>query len=424
MKFYSKIVLLLLAASVATTTAFAQTFQTADNLLEERDGPENANRDANGKYQRSGYITNPWYDNWSFGLAGGIQSLTGNHNGTVIVTPAGEFNITKWVTPSIAARFGVQAGTLREHHGFQVRDHYILKHEDGVNFFNETYLHADLMWNISAAIWGYKETRLITVTPYLHAGYLRLVHPDKSIFDNEYLDKEVEFGAGLYNRIRMGDHLELTADLRCGAFSGRYHDNARGGVVFHPSLSVGLAYTLHKWYWRRTSSYVSPLVTSYDLAQEAYNEANDARNKLAQDNDKLQKQIDDLRSKPQTDTVYVNKYDNDELLRRVAASPCVIYYEINSPKILGTEAVRIDKYVRETCAKDPYHVFYITGSADEGTGNDTINARLSKQRANGVKKYLKNKFRIPDSQIVIKATIISHEHEDGRLDRCVLFENE
>ncbi|MBP9986957.1 MAG: OmpA family protein, partial [Bacteroidales bacterium] len=69
-------------------------------------------------------------------------------------------------------------------------------------------------------------------------------------------------------------------------------------------------------------------------------------------------------------------------------------------------------------------VFYLTGSADNGTGSFERNSFLSTNRVNRVKTYLKNKFGIPENRIVIKAAIVSDKHEDGRLDRCVLFENE
>lgn len=56
-------------------------------------------------------------------------------------------------------------------------------------------------------------------------------------------------------------------------------------------------------------------------------------------------------------------------------------------------------------------------------GNTKINTRLSSQRAENVKKILMDKYNVPASQIVIKSTLISDAHEDGRLDRCVLIEN-
>ena len=62
-----------------------------------RTGPEDNNRDANGKIQRSEYITNEWYDNWVFQVYGGAQTMisgyadkgnTGFDLGTAVITPA------------------------------------------------------------------------------------------------------------------------------------------------------------------------------------------------------------------------------------------------------------------------------------------------------------------------------------------------
>lgn len=102
----------------------------------------------------------------------------------------------------------------------------------------------------------------------------------------------------------------------------------------------------------------------------------------------------------------------------------VLYYEINISKLNFTERHHLDEFVKETLDRDPEHIFYLTGSADKGTGTFEINTRLSRERAFGIREILMNEYKVPEEQIVIKATIISDKHEDGALDRCVLIEKE
>lgn len=413
----------------------AQSFQIydPDNLQHQ---VEDGNRDANGKIIRGAYLTNQWFDNWAFGLSAGVQgTFCGMKGSGIRVTPAFEFTALKWVTPTIAARAGFQGFKMEERYPEAwLGGHYpIARDPDDKTLirYKQTYLHVDLLFSLSNFIFGYRESRTFNYAPYVHAGYLRIGHPDYSYFNNVYRDREVALGFGLYTTYKITNHIGITGDLRWNNFSGRYHDND-GGRVNSLYLLFGANYTIFKWYWQRHATVMAPLAEGYNdavaslEAVEIEKETLVVENrKLKDDNLNLNTEVRKLEDKVQAQAVIDSrKNPGDELLARVAGAEIVLYFELDIDKLSPTESLRLENYVVNTWTRDPGHVFYITGSADAGTGSASHNAKLSRRRAENIKKQLVRSYGIPASQVVIKASIVSDKHADGRLDRCVLFENE
>lgn len=394
----------------------------------------NTNVDENGKKMRVGYLTNPWYSNWSVGLAVGGQRLVSGSGvqhdgrpdwGKSVLTPEFEINITKWFTPVMATRFGLQ--------GFKVKDlvgtadyhqnHFVPKFrelEDGSKEFvyNQTYFHLDVLWNVVNTIWGYKGNRFYNFIPYAHFGYMRLSHPDYPLFTREYRDREIAAGFGLFNTFRISNSVLANVDFRWTAFNGRYHDASNGGLVNDFSASIGLTYNIEKWYWARAKG----LEVQRDIARAEAKSALASLNEAMDENASLKRLIDDANAHAK-DTV-VTCVPARTFRERVENADLIMYYELNVSKANFAELNHLHDFVTATLQNDPKHVFYLTGSADKGTGTFDINTKLSKERAQNVKDILMSKYNVPENQVVIKSTIISDKHEDGGLDRLVLIENQ
>jgi len=398
---------------------------------------------------RETYITNQWYDNWVFGVAGGIQTVIAPEEGAAMrITPDIELNITKWITPTIGVRLGLQGLTLEEtfpemwmgSHSAIARygeDNTLVK-------YKETFLHGDVLMNISNLIGGYKESRRFNVIPYAHAGLIRLGHPDYSYFDPDHRDREIAAGVGAIANIRLTDHFHLTVDARINGYSGRFHgENAK--AVMGAQAAAGLTYTLHKWYWVRQTTALAPIKADYQATSTALSEARAANEELRSRNERLEaanQALEDsnrklrganenLDAKNQQLNEQIFRFrklaianPDDELFQRLAKAEAVFFYEINSDKLSETESLRLQEYIVDAYNADRSRVFYITGSADRGTGPELVNTKLSRSRAENIKKILVRSYGIPESHVVVKSSIVSNSHSDARLDRCVLFESE
>ena len=75
-----------------------------------------------------------------------------------------------------------------------------------------------------------------------------------------------------------------------------------------------------------------------------------------------------------------------------------VFFVINSYKIRTTEEQKVKEIVDYLNA-NPEAKVTVTGYADAGTGNDRINDRLAKQRAESVVKTLVEKYNIPAARI-------------------------
>ena len=438
-----RLILILCAAVLAAVT-----------VPEARAQRVQANRDD----LRGSYITNKWSDNWTFGVSGGINLPFGD-NITTQVAPNVEVYVTKWFTPEVGARIGWQGISLKEWHPYTIWYHWQYEHHpDPLNsgdvpYDEETgkydlsfglfYIHGDLFWNVVTTIDGFKRNRFWDLAPYVHTGYLQLYDniTEAGGFGKERKDNELNIGFGFYNTFRITERIIATLDTRLSTISGRYHDDS-GGRVYIFSASAGLGYNINLTYWRRSRT----LVADREEAMAAYQEAIRMRKAAESSNSELEAQIQALENRikeltegnpqqvqAQTDPDQVQTEDarpeemmlvSYEVLRdRAEKADLVIYYLINVDEMNFSERRHLAVFTKETLAADPGHVFYLTGSADKGTGSTSINTRLSRARAEKVKKVMVEELGVPENQVIIKATIIADTHEDAGFDRSVLIES-
>lgn len=406
------------------------------------------NRDENGKIVKGAYLTNLWYDNWSFGAMGGVQALvsgTGEFNrgfdlGTAMPTASIEVFTTKWFTPTIGMRAGFQGGWLKENRTpVPLYDHYQIPAEG----WTQSYAHVDLLWNVINTFSGYRMKRTVNVSPYVHGGYYRIIDRDANYFTGMkngelYRDREMAVGAGLLTTVHLGAGIDAVVDIRDALISGRYHSN-EGGVVHNLTASVGLQYTIKKMYFKRArwiekdrDSAVADAMAAQADARRAVAAADAAKHETHAVQSALEEaemRIKELEGEMNTPAAGGSGMTPVEisylaLKQRVENADLVLYYYINHFDLNFSEEHHLDNFVTKTLAENPDHVFYLTGSADKQTGSYEYNIRLSAARANMVKKILMEKYGVKESNVVIKQTVVSDKHIDGALDRCVIIESE
>lgn len=338
---------------------------------------ENGNRDEKGKIVRGSYETNRFGDNWFVGVGAGVNSWLGKGvDGKAGV--ATDIYVGKWFTPSIGARVG-WAGLKNKvvaNDGFTACD----------GTFNCNTIHAELLWNLSNAFSGYKETRTWNVIAYPSFAYMRA-------------RSNSEYGAGLgvINSFRVSNRVNINLDLSALATKSTYPHvspapNTKLGVM--PSAKIGVSVNLGRTNFKRHTSVV-PAIVPVPFTEDQYNALQERVNALEKENKDLKAQIEELKNaKP--DTVTVSKAGD-------LVSPATLYFEIGSTKLSEREEAHLDFYVKNILEQAPDKVFVLTGSADKGTGTASRNQYLSEQRVNNVKKILVEKYGISEDHLVVKA---------------------
>ena len=386
---------------------------------------ENGNRDSLDRIVRGPYETNGIWDNWFIGVGGGINLFedgwfsAGSHK--TRIAPALDVNIGKWFTPSVGARVGYSG--LRANGWSAAGTVYTTEFNDAKNMFKEkvnfAYVHGDVMWNISNAFSGYKETRFWNVVPYVSAGLLHGYGAAGVAAKNN----QFAVGAGIYNTLRLSNRVNLTLDARQLIFKGTFNGNA-GGVAAMSSVSVGVAVNLGKTNWKRAVN-VPAGYAPYSVA--AVTALKDDSAKYAEQAEALAKEKEALAAENE-----VLKAENEALEDALAAaedkkltvSPGAVFFTIGRTELDSRELYHLDFYIKNVIEQDADATFVLTGYADKDTGGKKRNQYLSEKRVEYVLDVLRTKYNVSEDRLIVKAVGAESTFIEGQpeLNRCVVLE--
>ncbi len=206
-----------------------------------------SNRDENGKVIRGPYKTNKFFDNTFVSVGGGANfySSTDDKGGSWMrqIAPAIDVNVGKWLRPDVGLRIGY-SGLMVKGWSKQQTAYAPEPGPGGLSHkrFGISYLHGDVMWNISNTIGGYKEERFWDFVPYLSAGW---VH-SYALKGNEGHDNELGVGVGLLNVVRLSKRVDLTVEAKHMFVRNNISTSPRGGLAGLSTLTLGVAVNLGK----------------------------------------------------------------------------------------------------------------------------------------------------------------------------------
>ena len=309
---------------------------------------EDANRDADGKVVRGPYVTNSVFDNTFVGLGAGVNSVAEKGFGLGKIGVGTEVNFGKWFTPAIGARLGW--------HGINVTSKSGELNKDPFH-----YIHADLLWNLSTSIDGYKETRFWNFIPYVSGGLSMIKHHGLKEFD-----QELAAGVGLLNSLRLGERVNLNLDLGIiGARAEAYNMNGfLKRYVGFPSAKLGLQFNLGRTGFDRLSS-VMPVIVPMPFTEAQYNALKDKVAALERENAQLKNKIADLENQL---APFKNLVDGQTYL------------------FSDREKAHLEFFANSVV--DNATKLLLTGSADKQTGSSKGNQKLSEKRVDAVKALL------------------------------------
>ncbi len=384
---------------------------------------EDNNRDENGKIVRGAYETNRLFDNVWIGVAGGVNiyehefKMPGTFGGRL--APALDVNVGKWITPSVGVRIGYKGLMGKSWSEVPYQFSSAEANSEGLykNSFGQMYIHGDVLWNLSNAISGYKETRLWNFIPFLSAGYARSYKSGVNWANNE-----LAVGVGLLNNIRISNRVNLTLEfhqmiVKDGFDSAPYvYGKSRvGGMT---SATFGVAINLGRTGFKRSNrealeSQVGTLMANNDVLVKDNEQIKDNNDDLQKENEALKAKIKDMEENPE---VVVEKVMLD-------VTPGAVFFEIGKTTLSKQELFHLDFYIRNVIEQDSEKVFTITGYADKQTGSKKRNQQLSQMRVDYVYNLLQTKYNIPADRLVVKAAGADVDRwGDPLLNRCVVLE--
>ena len=336
---------------------------------------EDANRDADGNVVRGPYVTNGVFDNTFIAVGAGVNSVIEKGYGLGKFGLATDLNIGKWFTPTVGARAGW--------HGLQNTSK-----SGELNKAAFNYIHGDLLWNLTNAIGGYKETRVWNFIPYVDAGLLLIKHHGLKVND-----QELGAGVGILNSFRIGDRVNLNLDL--GLLAARAEAYKMNGFIKRyvgfPTATLGLQFNLGRTGFDRLSS-VMPVIVPLPFTEAQYNALKDKVAALERENAQLKNKIADLEKQlaPFQNLVdgqtYLFENGRFTAIEAKVVSPATVYFDLGSAKLSEREKAHLEYFANNVVDGDTQ--LLLTGSADKQTGTARGNQKLSEQRVETVKNLL------------------------------------
>jgi outer membrane protein OmpA-like peptidoglycan-associated protein len=226
----------------------------------------------------------------------------------------------------------------------------------GVNF-----IHADFLWNISSAIGGYKAVRRWEFVPFAGFGAAMAKSTNGRNKKNE-----LAFTAGLINKIRVANALDINIELR-GMLVNQRFDGVTGGRKGEGmgSVTAGLTYKFNRRGFDKYH-YVAPAdYTPYNNRIAALEkDLSGANSKIAQ----LNKDLTAAKNvKPQAAAEYI-------------FPDMAIFFPIGKATLSKKEQVNVN-FIAEAIKKMPAgRTVVLDGNADSVTGTKKGNMTLSEKR--------------------------------------------
>ena len=301
-----------------------------------------------------------------------------------LLSPNAQIAIGRQFTPVVGARLALKAWQGKFGYEENIKNQLNLEDSYKFTYFNP---NIDVMFDLSNAIAGFNPNRVVSFG--LLAG----------------------IGANIRSKMNEGDYNTLNGKLNDKTYNpnGNYVPLYENKSAFLLNGKVGA--TLD---FKVSDAIKLGLEATYSLTGSKYNLKNEG-GKDGGGNDSYFNLLAGVKialgktystrfiPAPEPEIRYVDKIV-EKIVEVEKPAPVVeplrrdIFFEINKTIIRDSETQKV-KDIADYLNAHPTAKVMITGYADAGTGNDKINDRLAKGRADVVVKALKEQYGIADSRI-------------------------
>ena len=319
------------------------------------------------------YVFEP---HWYFQFQGGGQYTTGEADFGDMISPTIQGAVGYQFSQNVGARLGINAWQSKT--GWR-DDAGFIPHNFSYNYVAPA---IDLTFNLSNIIAGFNPNRKLSFGAFVGIGLNYRMQNDDAKHAKEYMDTysyQDEFGwtpmynddaclfvkgqAGLTADYHINDAISFGLEGNFNMLSDRYNFKKVGNPDSYFNLLVGIKYNFGPTYSTRFIPAPEPEIRYVD---------------------KIVEKIVEVPGPAVPAAI--------EPLRRD------IFFEINKTIIRDSEKQKVQD-IADYMNAHPTSKVMITGYADAGTGNNRINDRLAKGRAQVVVKALKEQYGIAESRI-------------------------
>ena len=352
--------------------------------------------------------------NWFISIGAGPQVFFGDHDRQAKfgdrISPALDVAVGKWFSPSIGVRLmysGLYAKGATQTWGDRNGGVYSTGKEVPGKFtnpygylckskFNFLTLHADVMFDLTNIIGGYKETRVYGCAPYIGVGWGHVYDSPKQ--------NSVIGNVGVYNMFHVTKALDINLDLRAmitdDGFDGQGGRRNFDGLF---SVTAGLTYRFAPRGWK------TRIMKVVEFDNAAVNDLRRQVSSLIAENEKLEKE---MAGKVVEHNTVVN-----------ASGNYLIYFPINVSSLSNADRAQLEMVAKMIKSTPSSAMFSVIGYADKATGNAEINETLSRERAQSVRECLVKEYGISADRLDVSwnGGVGNMFFDDPALSRVVII---
>ena len=341
---------------------------------------------AQEQYPKTVYDHNPY---WYVQVLGGAQYTLGEIDFKDLISPNVQVALGRQFTPVFGARLAVNAWQSKA--GLEANGNtYKWK-------WNYVAPGIDLTFNLSNLFCGFNPNRIFNFSVFAGAGanigwdnkkadieaYGRAAYPVTTTTygfapeNTQYAwdgTKVRMFGrAGIAADFRVSESVSLGLELNANTLSDRYNSKKAGNWDWYFNALAGVKIDLGKRYTTRTIE--APKVPEKVIEKV------------------IERVVEKPAPTPMVEPTRAVAQKKEQFRRDV-------FFTIGRTNISKTEMTKV-KEVADYLKANPNATVEVTGYADRGTGNPTINERLSKQRAQTVFNTLTRTYKINKDRIKV-----------------------
>ena len=353
------------------------------------------------------YVPNPY---WYIQIQGGAQYTLGEVDFKDLISPNVQVSVGRQFSPIFGARLSVNAWQSRagiDLTSFQYNDVVslngghapaIMTRHGGTVKWKWMYVAPgiDFTFNLSNAIYGYNPNRIFNLSAFIGGGANIGWGMDKeSNWENialvdQYYKETLADGnnpenlaytwtgtkvrgyarAGIAADFKVSEAVSLGLEVNANTLSDRYNGKKANNWDWYFNALAGVKINLGPTHTTRTIEAPKPVERI------------------------VEKVVEKVIEKPCPPVEPTNAVVVKEPFRRD------VFFSINQTTVAKKELVKVQE-VADYLKANPNATVEVTGYADRGTGNPTINNRLSKQRAQAVFNLLTKKHKIAASRIKV-----------------------
>ena len=338
-----------------------------------------------------------FHPHWALGLQGGAAYSYGEHKKfTDVITPAAGVHIGYQFSPVFNLRGHVS--------GWQGKNGWDVDHKP--QYYKWNYMNAGLdgVFNLSNLFAGYNPNRLVSFSALLGAGYIqgfdnleavvaKQINPDELRY--KWHSNTLSLLAGRVGAIvdfRLCKRVSFNVEALATATGDEFNSKNGKNADWQTNLFGGFTFRLGKLADAAPLAVVPAPVAPAPAPAPAP--------VVVEEPTPAPVVVEEPKPAPAPTPAPAPKPAPKPAPAPVKAKPITrnVFFLLNSAKVRPSEMVKVQEVVAYLNF-NPNTKVAITGYADKGTGNKTINDRLSKQRVNAVFNELVKK-NIPANRII------------------------